>query len=50
MGLQVGVSYHKFEEVLQERGIAVDHTTIQDGCDVMRPRSRSAFGGVICLD
>jgi transposase-like protein len=40
-----GISYRELEEMLGERGVAVDHTKSTAGSSVMRPSSRSARFG-----
>ena len=40
-----GVSYRDFEQMMGERGVSVDHSTIYRWVSGMRPRSRSGCVG-----
>lgn len=40
-----GVSYRDLEQMMAERGVLVDHSTIIAGCRDTRPRSRSGYAG-----
>ena len=42
-----GVSYRDLEEMLEERGVSVDHATMIAGCRPMRRRSKGGCAGTV---
>jgi len=44
--LRYSLSYRDLEEIMAERGLSVDHTTIYDGCSGTPPNWRSAVGRI----
>ncbi len=40
-----GISYRDLEQMMSERGVPVDHSTITDGFKGLRRKSKSGCGG-----